>query len=171
MRKITTAVLMIFSMVALFATPAQAASYKLKLTVIQTDGVVRLYDDGDQSQKGGDKQCSNKSHLLWNPEPWSVSTILLDKLVTKDTKIKVLGASGQTVGVGKITAAKFVKKSRYLEDPEIGFVVEGYCKFSSTITVKGSDFYEIKVGKLDSIDASMSELKKKKWSYTVKVSN
>jgi hypothetical protein len=133
--------------------------------------VVKVFDDEDRSKKGLSKNCMS-GPILWNPEPYSVASILFKGLVKGGTKIKVLGASGQTVGVGKITSATFVQTGSYEdEDPEIGSVLEGYCRYSATVSVGNSKFYEILVGGLEGLDVSQTDLKKRKWSYSIKVSN
>lgn len=170
MKKILAGLLIGLLSVVIVSPSAQAATYKLKLTVIQSDGVVSVYDDEDQTQKGANKKCMS-GPLIINPEPFGVSDLIKKNLVQGGTQVKVFGSSGQTVGLGKISAATFVKTSEYEDDPEIGYVWEGYCKYTVTISIQGSNFYEIKVGKTPSVDVSKAALVKKKWAFTIRVSN
>lgn len=171
MKKIFLGLIVTLLSVTSSVQSANAANYKLKLTVIQTDSVIKVYDDEDQSQKGASKKCMTAA-FFYNPEPLDAGDLFADELVGAGTKIKVMGSSGQTVGIGKIKGATFVKTTTYQDpDPTIGKVVQGYCKYSASISVGSSKFYAIKVGNVEPIDVSLADLKKYKWNYIIKVWN
>jgi hypothetical protein len=143
-----------FSTVLFGSTQAHAAtSYKLKLIVAETEAINQIARFNGKTAKD---VCGQKNFTFLNGSFTGQTA-----KVNTTTRVRVKNESGKLIGTG--TLSSILWETDYTS----GNLIQGSCRFTTTLTVKPAQFYTIELIGLSSYDFSMTELKASKWKVSI----
>jgi len=152
-RKLPLVIVLLFLQI-FSSTYAQAATaYKLKITVTESDAIKKIARFNGETVKD---VCGQKNFTFLNKS----FTGQVAK-VTTTTRVRVKNESGKLIGTG--TLSSIVWETDYSS----GNLIQGTCRFSTTLTVKPAQFYTIELIGLSSFDFSLADLKSSKWKVSI----